>query len=174
MSYTIDIYRRKLEPVDNLLDFGFFVSFFPQLVAGPIERATNLLPQFYTKRSLTYDNAVDGLRQILWGLFKKVVIADNCAVLANMVFNAREAKRLFGFIGAGAITGGIFGGYFASFIAQFTLSENLLFIAIFCLIPCLFLIDKIWEKRLIKPTKKVNTNDNKHKNKIKKHPLTLI
>ncbi len=87
MSYTIDVYRRKLEPTKNFMAFTAYVSFFPQLVAGPIERATNLLPQFYVKREFDYTKAVDGLRQILWGLFKKIVIADNCARLANMAFN---------------------------------------------------------------------------------------
>lgn len=87
MSYTIDIYRKKLEPAKDFISFAAFVSFFPQLVAGPIERATNLLPQFYRKRVFSYDRAVDGLRQILWGLFKKVVIADNCAEYANIIFN---------------------------------------------------------------------------------------
>jgi len=87
MSYTIDVYRRKLEPTPNFIAFAAFVSFFPQLVAGPIERATNLLPQFLAKRSFHYATAVDGLRQILWGLFKKVVIADNCAEFANQIFN---------------------------------------------------------------------------------------
>ena len=87
LSYTIDVYRRKLEPTKDLIAFSAFVSFFPQLVAGPIERATNLLPQFYSKRRFDYDRAVDGLRQILWGLFKKIVIADNCAEYANMIFN---------------------------------------------------------------------------------------
>ena len=87
LSYTIDVYRKKLEPTENLLAFSAFVSFFPQLVAGPIERATNLLPQFYKKRSFDYSRAVDGLRQILWGLFKKIVIADNCADFANQIFN---------------------------------------------------------------------------------------
>jgi len=72
------------------VSFAAFVSFFPQLVAGPIERATNLLPQFYTKRNFNYNLAVDGLRQILWGLFKKMVIADNCAVYANLIFNNSE------------------------------------------------------------------------------------
>jgi D-alanyl-lipoteichoic acid acyltransferase DltB (MBOAT superfamily) len=67
--------------------FSAFVCFFPQLVAGPIERATNLLPQFYKKRTFEYHKAVDGMRQILWGLFKKVVIADNCAEFANQIFN---------------------------------------------------------------------------------------
>lgn len=87
LSYTIDVYRRKLEPTNDFIVFSAFVSFFPQLVAGPIERATNLLPQFYTKRTFDYSKAVDGMRQILWGLFKKVVIADNCAQLANEAFN---------------------------------------------------------------------------------------
>ncbi len=87
LSYTIDVYKRKLEPTKDFISFAAFVSFFPQLVAGPIERATHLLPQFYTKRTFDYDKAVDGLRQILWGLFKKVVIADNAAAFANQVFN---------------------------------------------------------------------------------------
>jgi alginate O-acetyltransferase complex protein AlgI len=87
LSYTIDVYRRKLVPTSSIIDFAAFVAFFPQLVAGPIERATNLLPQFYKKRKFHYAQAVDGMRQILWGLFKKVVIADNCAVYANEIFN---------------------------------------------------------------------------------------
>ncbi|WP_338769693.1 MBOAT family O-acyltransferase [Bernardetia sp. ABR2-2B] len=87
LSYTIDIYKRELEPTDDFIAFSAFVSFFPQLVAGPIERATHLLPQFYRKRTFDYLKAVDGMRQILWGLFKKVVIADNCAEYANLIFN---------------------------------------------------------------------------------------
>ena len=87
LSYTIDVYKKKLKPTEDFLAFSAFVCFFPQLVAGPIERATNLLPQFYKKRIFKYDKAVDGLRQIVWGLFKKVVIADNCAEIANQVFN---------------------------------------------------------------------------------------
>lgn len=87
LSYTIDVYKRKLEPTKDLIAFSAFVSFFPQLVAGPIERATHLLPQFYKKRSFDYSKAVDGMRQILWGLFKKIVIADNCAEFANQIFN---------------------------------------------------------------------------------------
>jgi alginate O-acetyltransferase complex protein AlgI len=87
LSYTIDIYRNKLEPTKDFVAFAAFVSFFPQLVAGPIERATNLLPQFYIKRAFDYERAIDGMRQILWGLFKKIVIADNCAEYANLVFN---------------------------------------------------------------------------------------
>jgi len=87
LSYTIDVYKRKLEPTKDFIAFSAFVSFFPQLVAGPIERATHLLPQFYTKRTFDYSKAVDGMRQILWGLFKKIVIADNCAEFANQIFN---------------------------------------------------------------------------------------
>jgi len=87
LSYTIDVYRKKLEPTQDFIAFSAFVCFFPQLVAGPIERATNLLPQFYKKRTFEYNKAVDGMRQILWGLFKKVVIADNCAEFANQIFN---------------------------------------------------------------------------------------
>jgi len=87
LSYTIDVYKRRLEPTRDFVAFAAFVSFFPQLVAGPIERATRLLPQFYTHRKFDYQNAADGMRQILWGLFKKVVIADNCAEYANLIFN---------------------------------------------------------------------------------------
>jgi alginate O-acetyltransferase complex protein AlgI len=87
LSYSIDVYRQRLEPTKDVLAFFAYVSFFPQLVAGPIERATNLLPQFYKKRVFNYSSAVDGLRQILWGLFKKIVIADNAAVYVNDVFN---------------------------------------------------------------------------------------
>ena len=87
LSYTIDVYKRKLEPTKDFIAFAAFVSFFPQLVAGPIERATNLLPQFYKKRTFNYQKAVDGMRQIIWGLFKKIVIADNCAEYANLIFN---------------------------------------------------------------------------------------
>ena len=87
LSYTIDVYKRQLETTKDFIAFSAFVSFFPQLVAGPIERATNLLPQFYTKRYFDYSKTVDGMRQILWGLFKKIVIADNCAQHANIIFN---------------------------------------------------------------------------------------
>jgi len=91
LSYTIDVYKRKLEPTKDIISFFAFVSFFPQLVAGPIERATNLLPQFYRNRKFNYPQAVDGLRQILWGFFKKIVIADNCAEYANMIFNNSDS-----------------------------------------------------------------------------------
>ena len=87
LSYTIDVYKKNLEPTKDFIAFSAFVCFFPQLVAGPIERATNLLPQFYKKRIFEYHKAVDGMRQILWGLFKKIVIADNCAEYANQIFN---------------------------------------------------------------------------------------
>jgi alginate O-acetyltransferase complex protein AlgI len=87
LSYSIDVYRKRIEPTSDYIAFSAFHSFFPQLVAGPIERATNLLPQFYVRRSFEYAAAVDGLRQILWGLFKKVVIADSCAQFANTIFN---------------------------------------------------------------------------------------
>jgi len=87
LSYSIDVYKQKLKPTKDFIAFMAFVSFFPQLVAGPIERATHLLPQFYKKREFNYYKAVDGLRQILWGLFKKIVIADNAADLANQIFN---------------------------------------------------------------------------------------
>ena len=86
MSYTIDVYRGKLEPSKDPFSFFAYVSFFPQLVAGPIERATNFLPQFRKERTFQYTQAVDGLRQILWGLFKKMVIADNCAIFVDLFF----------------------------------------------------------------------------------------
>ena len=86
LSYSIDVYRRKIEPTKDIVAFFAFISFFPQLVAGPIERATNLLPQFLKKREFYYATAVDGCRQILWGLFKKIVVADNCAVIVNQIF----------------------------------------------------------------------------------------
>lgn len=87
LSYSIDVYRRKLEHTKDFIAFSAYISFFPQLVAGPIERATQLLPQFYTHRKFDYDKSIDGLRQILWGLFKKMVIADNSAEYANIIFN---------------------------------------------------------------------------------------
>jgi alginate O-acetyltransferase complex protein AlgI len=86
MGYTIDVYRKDLKASHSYLDFSAFVSFFPQLVAGPIERASNLLPQFKKARVFDSNAASDGLRQILWGLFKKVVVADNAAVVVNAVF----------------------------------------------------------------------------------------
>ncbi len=87
LSYVIDIYNNKIKPVKNFIDYSVFVSFFPLLVAGPIERATHLLPQIQKPRYFDYSKAVDGLKQILWGLFKKIVIADNSAAFANLIFN---------------------------------------------------------------------------------------
>lgn len=112
LSYTIDVYRKKLEPTKNYIAFSAFVSFFPQLVAGPIERATNLLPQFYRKRSFDYLRAVDGMRQILWGLFKKMVIADNCAVIAAQIFgNSADMSGSTLVLGAVFFTFQIYGDF---------------------------------------------------------------
>ena len=87
LSYTIDIYKKKIKPTHDLIEFCAYISFFPQLVAGPIERATNLLPQFQKKRTFEYTKAVDGSRQMLCGFFKKLVIADNCAMIVNEYWN---------------------------------------------------------------------------------------
>ena len=87
LSYVIDIYKNRIKAEKNFVDYSLFVSFFPLLVAGPIERATHLLPQIKKERHFDYSKAVSGLRQILWGLFKKVVIADQCAEMANLIFN---------------------------------------------------------------------------------------
>jgi len=87
LSYLFDIYNRRIEPTRNVVDYALFVSFFPLLVAGPIERASHLLPQIEKKREFNYTKSIDGLKQILWGLFKKIVIADNCAVDVNHIFN---------------------------------------------------------------------------------------
>ncbi len=90
LSYVIDIYKKRIPAEKNFVDYSVFVSFFPLLVAGPIERATHLLPQIKRERKFNYANAVDGLKQILWGLFKKVVIADNCAHYANIIFDSNN------------------------------------------------------------------------------------
>ena len=92
LSYTIDVYRRKIESTKDAVAFFAFISFFPQLVAGPIERATNLLPQFLKPRKFDYATVVDGCRQMLWGFFKKVVVADNCAVYVNYVFENYQSE----------------------------------------------------------------------------------
>lgn len=92
LSYSIDVYRQKIEPTKDIIAFFAFISFFPQLVAGPIERATNLLPQFLQNRKFSYDQGVDGMRQILWGLFKKIVIADNCAIYVNQVWSSYDTQ----------------------------------------------------------------------------------
>ncbi len=103
LSYSIDIYKKKLEPSKNFVTFSAFVSFFPQLVAGPIERATHLLPQFSKKREFNLSLAIDGMRQILWGLFKKIVIADNCAEFANLMFDNPS-----GYSGSALLIGAVF------------------------------------------------------------------
>ena len=92
LSYSIDVYRQKIEPTKDIIAFFAFIAFFPQLVAGPIERATNLLPQFQTNRKFSYDQAVDGMRQILWGLFKKIVVADNCATYVDQVWATYDTQ----------------------------------------------------------------------------------
>lgn len=92
LSYVIDIYKDRIKPEKNFIDYSVFVSFFPLLVAGPIERATHLLPQIQRKRVFDYTRASDGLRQILWGLFKKMVIADNCAHFANEIFGSSSEQ----------------------------------------------------------------------------------
>ena len=86
MSYSLDIYKKQLEPTRDFIGFAAFVSFFPQLVAGPIERASHLLPQLLNARKFDYQRAVEGMRLILWGLFKKVVIADSLAPMVNDIF----------------------------------------------------------------------------------------
>ena len=91
LSYSIDIYRQKMQPTRDAVAFFAYIAFFPQLVAGPIERATNLLPQFLRKREFDYQTALDGARQILWGLFKKMVVADTCASYVDMAFGAPAA-----------------------------------------------------------------------------------
>ena len=112
ISYPIDVYRGQVKPTKDFIAFTGFISFFPQLVAGPIERSTQLLPQFLKKRTFNYYDAVDGMRQILWGMFKKVVIADNCAFLANKVFeNYGNCGSLELIIGACAFSFQIYGDF---------------------------------------------------------------
>ena len=103
LSYTIDVFRSKIEPTKNILGFFAYVSFFPQLVAGPIERATELLPQFLKRRQFDYKLSVDGMRQILWGLFKKIVIADQCAIYVNEIFENQS-----NYSGSALILGAVF------------------------------------------------------------------
>jgi D-alanyl-lipoteichoic acid acyltransferase DltB (MBOAT superfamily) len=86
LSYTIDVYRQRIKPTKSLLEFAAYVSFFPQLVAGPIERASQLLPQFKSLKKFTYEDGSKGMRLIVWGLFKKTVIADNCAPYVDEIF----------------------------------------------------------------------------------------
>ena len=92
LSYSIDVYRGNIKPTNDIVAFFAFISFFPQLVAGPIERATNLLPQFLQRRTFYYEQGADGMRQILWGLFKKIVVADNCAMYVNQVWETYDTQ----------------------------------------------------------------------------------
>lgn len=103
LSYVLDIYFRRIKAERSFVEYAVFVSFFPLLVAGPIERATHLLPQIKKSRTFSYERAVDGMRQILWGLFKKMVIADNCAVFANQIFSNSSTSS-----GSELILGAIF------------------------------------------------------------------
>ena len=112
LSYTIDVYRRKIEPTNDAVAFFGFVSFFPQLVAGPIERANDLLPQFKIDRKFDYSTAMDGMRQILWGMFKKVVVADNAALIVDSIFAHYEsATPLILFAGAGFFFVQVYGDF---------------------------------------------------------------
>ncbi len=101
LSYTIDVYQKKLKPTTDFVNFAAYVAFFPQLVAGPIERATNLLPQFAKKRVFIEKQGISGIDLILWGLFQKVVIADSCAPYVNAIFeNYQEMNSLSLLLGA--------------------------------------------------------------------------
>lgn len=93
LSYVIDIYKGRIQAERNIITYSLFVSYFPLLVAGPIERATHLLPQIKKKRYFDYSKAIDGVHQIIWGLFKKVVIADNCALYANDIFDNYQSMN---------------------------------------------------------------------------------
>ncbi len=86
LSYTIDIYKNKLRPTEDFIGFASFVAFFPQLVAGPIERATNFLPQILNKREFNLNQSISGLKLVVWGLFKKIVIADKLSYPVNQIF----------------------------------------------------------------------------------------
>ena len=99
MSYTLDIYRRQLKPVDSFMPFALYVSFFPQLIAGPIERARNLLVQINHERRFNIAQSLDGIMLILWGLVKKIVIADNIAYYVNMIFDLRAPSTLLILVG---------------------------------------------------------------------------
>jgi alginate O-acetyltransferase complex protein AlgI len=102
LSYVIDIYKGRIQVERNFVDYAVFVSFFPLLVAGPIERADHLLPQIKKRRTFDYSSAVNGLTQIMWGLFKKIVIADQCANYVNLIFDNYSA-----YSGSTLVLGGI-------------------------------------------------------------------
>ena len=101
LSYTIDVYRKQMKPTGNIVNFSVFVAFFPQLVAGPIERARHLLPQFTKARFFSEESGISGINLILWGLFKKIVIADSCANYVNIIFeNYQQMNSLTLLMGA--------------------------------------------------------------------------
>ena len=100
LSYSIDVYKRKLKPSQDIVVFFTFVSFFPQLVAGPIERATNLLPQFTTKREFSYESLSKGFKLMIWGFFLKIVVADRAAIYVSAVYNNIESHEGLTFIAA--------------------------------------------------------------------------
>ena len=103
LSYTIDVYRGNIKPTRDIVAFFAFISFFPQLVAGPIERATNLLPQFLKSRVFDYKKAVDGCRQILWGFFKKVVVADHCGTIVEQIWENYQSENSLSLILGGVL-----------------------------------------------------------------------
>lgn len=115
MSYTLDIYREQLKPTKDFVSFFAFVSFFPQLVAGPIERASNLLSQFYAPREFSFEKSAIAMRQILWGLFQKIVVADNCGILVDRIFESYQHQSgltlIFGGILFSVQIYGDFAGY---------------------------------------------------------------
>ena len=115
LSYSIDVYRGKINATRDIVAFFAYISFFPQLVAGPIERATNLLPQMLKKRTFDYAWAVDGCKQILWGFFKKLVIADNCAIAVDTIWNNYQNESGFTLLTGGVLFAfqiyGDFSGY---------------------------------------------------------------
>ncbi len=98
LGYTIDVYRGRIKPEKHLGIFAVYVAYFPQLVAGPIERAKNLLPQFYEKHIFIYDRVINGLRQMLLGFFKKVLVADNLATIVNIVYNNPYEHNAFSLV----------------------------------------------------------------------------
>lgn len=112
ISYPIDVYKNQIPATHNFIAFASFISFFPQLVAGPIEKSTQLLPQFLKERRFNYSQAVEGMRQILWGFFKKIVIADNCAFIANKIFeNYQDCNTYQLILGAIAFSFQIYGDF---------------------------------------------------------------
>ena len=111
LSYTIDVYRRQIKPTRDPIAFFAFISFFPQLVAGPIERASNLLPQFLKKREFSYPLAAEGCRQILWGFFKKLLVADNCSIVANTILGNKGSGGAMIWLGLTAFAFQIYGDF---------------------------------------------------------------